>query len=57
MRASDQQDPLPSKSTYFERAAPEGMGLGSAEMFSTHTTESSSEEEEASDMTGIRVFS
>ena len=33
------------------------MGPAPAEMFSTHTTESPSEEEEASDRTGIRVFS
>ena len=49
--------PLPSKSTFFERAGPEGMGLGLAETFSTHTTESPSKKEEASDRTDFRVFS
>ena len=50
--------PFPLKSTFFfERAGPEGMGPGPAEMFSTHTTERPSEGEEVSDRTGIRVFS
>ena len=46
-----------ASSTLFQEAQTvEGMRLDLTETFSAHTTESSSEEEEDSDRTGIRVF-